>query len=103
MYVGNYFILDFVVVIKVEYDDLLVIDLDESLFYGKLGGFGGCCCVDDDDNQMEVFGEDDDSLNSVFVDGMVDMKFKGVEEEKEFFVYVCVYVCLLFGVFRFIC
>jgi regulator of nonsense transcripts 1 len=102
-HVGNHLISDSAAAIKAEHDDLSAIDPDESLLYGKLGGPGGRRRADDDDNQTEAFGEDDDSLNSVPVDGMADMKLKGAEEEKELPAHACAYACPSSGASRFTC
>ena len=90
-HVGNHLISDSAAAIKAEHDDLSAIDPNESLLYGKLEGPGGRRRADDDDNQTEAFGEDDDSLNSVPVDGMTDLKLKDAEEEKELPAHACAY------------
>lgn len=87
-HVGNHLISDSAAAIKAG-DDLSAIDADESLLYGKLGAAGGRRRADDDDNQIEAFGEDDDSLDSVPVDGMTGLKLKGAEEEKDLPAHAC--------------
>jgi regulator of nonsense transcripts 1 len=88
-HVGNHLISDSAAAIKAGADDLSAIDPDESLLYGKLGGPSSRRRADDDDNQTEAFGEDDESLNSVPVDGLTGLKIKGAEEDKELPAHAC--------------
>lgn len=90
-HVGNHLISDSAAAIKAGADDLSALDPDESLLYGKYeGGRGGHRRADDDDNQTEAFEEDDnDSLNSVPVEGMSGLKLKAVDEEKELPPHAC--------------
>lgn len=93
-HVGNHLISDSAAAIKAGADDLSALDPDESLLYGQghghTGGNGGRLRADDDDNQTEAFEEDDnDSLNSVPVDGMMGLKLKNAEEEKELPAHAC--------------
>ncbi|KAG8417300.1 ATP-dependent RNA helicase [Metarhizium acridum] len=92
-HVGNHLISDSAAAIKAGADDLSALDPDESLLYGKYeGGRGGRRRADDDDNQTEAFEEDDnDSLNSVPVEGMSGLKLKTVDEEKELPPHACAY------------
>lgn len=94
-HVGNHLISNSADAIKAGADDLSTLDPDESLLYGKYGGTsGGRRRADDDDNQTEVYEEDDnDSLNSVPVDGLTGLKLKGSDEEKELPAHACAYVC----------
>lgn len=95
-HVGNHLISDSAAAIKAGADDLSAIDPDESLLYGKYGGGSGRRRADDDDNQTEAYGDDDnDSLNSVPVDGMTGLKLKGYEEEKELPAHACACVYLI--------
>lgn len=90
-HVGNHLISDSAAAIKAGADDLSALDPDESLLYGKYGGGrSGRRRADDDDNQTEAFEEDDnDSLNSVPVDGMSGLKLKNMDEEKELPSHAC--------------
>lgn len=90
-HVGNHLISDSAAAIKAGADDLSALDPDESLLYGKYGsGRSGRRRADDDDNQTEAFEEDDnDSLNSVPVDGMSGLKLKNMDEEKELPPHAC--------------
>ncbi|KAF5702705.1 regulator-nonsense transcripts 1 [Fusarium globosum] len=91
-HVGNHLISDSAAAIKAGADDLSTIDPDESLLYGKYGDRNGRRRADDDDNQTEAFEEDDnDSLNSVPMDGLTGLKLKGQDEEKELPAHACAY------------
>lgn len=89
-HVGNHLISDSAAAIKAG-DDLSAIDPDESLLYGKYGARGsGRRRTDDEDNHAEAYEEDEnDSLNSVPVDGVLGLKLKGPEEEKELPAHAC--------------
>ncbi|KAL3953211.1 hypothetical protein ACCO45_013154 [Purpureocillium lilacinum] len=84
-HVGNHLISDSAAAINAGADDLSALDPDESLLYAQYGpGPSGRRRADDDDNQTEAFEDDDnDSLNSVPVDGMMGLKLKNAEEEKQ--------------------
>lgn len=89
-HVGNHLISDSAAAINAGADDLSALDPDESVLFGKYGGPSGRRRADDDDNQTEAYGEDDnDSVNSVLVDGMARLNTKGVEEEKELPAHAC--------------
>lgn len=89
-HVGNHLISDSAAAIKAGADDLSALDPVESLLYGKYPGPSGRLRADDDDNQTEAFEDDDnDSLNSVPVDGMLGMKLKASDEEKELPAHAC--------------
>ncbi|KAK5987558.1 Regulator of nonsense transcripts 1-like protein [Cladobotryum mycophilum] len=91
-HVGNHLISDSAAAIKAGADDLSALDPDETLLYGKYGGQSGRRRADDDDNQTEAFEEDDnDSLNSVPVEGMMGMSLKNSGEEKELPAHACAY------------
>ncbi|KAI9172475.1 Regulator of nonsense transcript [Paramyrothecium foliicola] len=90
-HVGNHLISDSAAAINAGADDLSALDPDESLLYGKYEAPGGRRRADDDDNQTDAFGEEDDndSLNSVPVDGLTGLKLKGPEEEKALPPHAC--------------
>lgn len=95
-HVGNHLISDSAAAINAGADDLSALDPDASLLYGKYGagdsgvGRSGRRRADDDDNQTEAFEEDDnDSLNSVPIDGIMGMKLKNPEEEKALPAHAC--------------
>lgn len=89
-HVGNHLISNSAAAIKAGADDLSAIDPDESLLYGKYAERSGRRRADDDDNQTEAYEEDEnDSLNSVPVDGLTGLKLKGPEEEKELPAHAC--------------
>jgi regulator of nonsense transcripts 1 len=90
-HVGNHLISDSAAAINAGADDLAGLDADDSLLYGKFGGGrSGRRRADDDDNQTEAFEEDDnDSLNSVPVDGLSGLKLKNLDEEKELPPHAC--------------
>lgn len=89
-HVGNHLISDSAAAINAGADDLSALDPDESLLYGKFPATSGRRRADDDDNQTEAFEEDDnDSLNSVPVDGMIGMKLKNSDEEKQLPAHAC--------------
>ncbi|RDA91581.1 hypothetical protein CP533_5975 [Ophiocordyceps camponoti-saundersi (nom. inval.)] len=88
-HVGNHLISDSAAAINAGADDLSALDHDESLLFGNTGGRRR---ADDDDNQTEALEEEDnDSLNSVPVDGMMGMKLKDVSEEKQLPAHACTY------------
>jgi len=90
-HVGNHLISDSAAAINAGADDLSALDPDESLLYAQYGpGPSGRRRADDDDNQTEAFEDDDnDSLNSVPVDGMMGLKLKNAEEEKQLPPHAC--------------
>lgn len=90
-HVGNHLISDSAAAIKAGADDLSALDPGESLLYGKYGGGrSGRRRADDDDNQTEAFeGDENDSLYSVPVDGMMGLKLKKPEEPKELPAHAC--------------
>lgn len=89
-HVGNHLVSDSAAAINAGADDLSTIDPDESLLYGKYGGHAGRRRADDDDNQTEAFEDDDnDSLSSVPVDGVMGMNLDNPEEEKELPAHAC--------------
>ncbi|OAQ75279.1 ATP-dependent helicase NAM7 [Purpureocillium lilacinum] len=92
-HVGNHLISDSAAAINAGADDLSALDPDESLLYAQYGpGPSGRRRADDDDNQTEAFEDDDnDSLNSVPVDGMMGLKLKNAEEEKQLPPHACAY------------
>ncbi|QUC20357.1 uncharacterized protein UV8b_04598 [Ustilaginoidea virens] len=92
-HVGNHLISDSAAAIKADADDLSTLGPNDSLLYGKYGdGRSGRRRADDDDNQTEAIEEDEnDSLNSVAVDGMRGLKLKNSEEEKELPPHACAY------------
>lgn len=90
-HVGNHLISDSAAAIKAGADDLSALGTDDNLLYPKYdGGPSGRLRADDDDNQTEVFEDDEnESLNSVPVDGMMSLKLKGAEEPKELPAHAC--------------
>lgn len=90
-HVGNHLISDSAAAIKAGADDLSTLGPDESLLYAKYaGGHSGRLRADDDDNQTEAFEDDEnESLNSVPVDSMMDLKLKNPEEPKELPAHAC--------------
>ncbi|KOS22004.1 Regulator of nonsense transcripts 1 -like protein [Escovopsis weberi] len=90
-HVGNHLISDSAAAIKAGADDLSTLGPEDALLYGKFGGQSGRRRADDDDNQTEAFEEDNDSLNSVPVDGMTGLNLKDIEEEKELPPHACAY------------
>ncbi len=89
-HVGNHLISDSAAAINAGADDLSALDPDESLLYGKFPGPSGRRRADDEDNQTEAFEEDEnDSLNSVPVDGMMSLKLKKSEETKKLPAHAC--------------
>lgn len=87
-YFGNYFVFDFVVIINVIVDDF---DDEIESFLGDFKEYGFLinvfCCYDDNDNQgFEDFCDDDSNFSGL----RNDVNLRGLEEEKELFVYVCV-------------
>ena len=91
-HVGNHLISDSAAAINADADDLSALDPSESLLYGKYGaGRSSRRRADDDDNQTEAFDDDDDndSISSVPVDGLMGMKLKNLEEEKELPAHAC--------------
>lgn len=90
-HLGNHLISDSAAAINAG-DDLS----DERLLYGQYGGAGGLGPSrrrnDDDDNETEAYDDDDlESLTSVAVDGMQNLKLRGVEDEKELPAHACAY------------
>lgn len=87
-HVGNHLISDSAAAIKA--DDLVAIDTEESLLYGKYPDRSGRRRADDDDNQTEAYEDDDnESLNSAPADGVGGLKLKDAEEEKELPAHAC--------------
>lgn len=87
-HVGNHLISDSAAAINAGADDLSALDPADSLLFGKFNGRGRRR-ADDDDNQTEAFEDDNESLNSVPVDGMTGLKLKGPEEDKELPEHAC--------------
>ena len=89
-HVGNHLISDSAATINAGADDLSTIDPDESLLYGKLDGDHGRRRADDEDNQIEAFGDDDnDSLDSVPIEGTGRLKVQEHETEKALPAHAC--------------
>lgn len=89
-HVGNHLISDSAPTINAGADDLSAIDPAESRLFAKYGDPSGRLRADDDDNQTEAYEEDDnDSINSVPVDGVARLNLNGVEEEKELPAHAC--------------
>lgn len=89
-HVGNHLISDSAAAIKAGADDLSALDPDENLLYDKFrAGPGGRRRADDEDNQIEALEDENDSLNSVPVDGLMGLQLKGQEAEKELPAHAC--------------
>jgi hypothetical protein len=89
---GNHLISDSASTIRAgPSDDISNIDPDEALLYGGLGrgARGARRRTDDDDNETEAFDDDDESLASVPVNGLHNLKLQPPEEEKELPAHAC--------------
>jgi regulator of nonsense transcripts 1 len=73
-------------------DETSTIDPDEALLFSAYGGRGPRGArrrTDDDDNETEAFDDDDESLASVPVNGLKNLKLPEPEEEKELPAHAC--------------